>query len=152
MVVSLLFAVAAPGLGRRLPPALATRVLVAGSLAVTASTLFVLAVVAFTWIGQLPDVAALGPWSAATLRHDDPIPDPAAIAATLVLPVLAAQAGRLIVRRCRALFAVQRSCAHLPSTRSLVVVDSGRADAFTTPQPRGRIVVTTGLWRALEPA
>lgn len=152
MVVSLLFAVTAPGLGRRLPPALATRVLVAGSVAVTASSLFVLAVVAFTWIGQLPDVAALGPWSAATLRQDDPIPNPAAIAATLVLPVLATQAGRLIVRRCRALFAVHRSCAHLPSTHSLVVVDSGQADAFTTPQRRGRIVITTGLLRALEPA
>jgi hypothetical protein len=152
MVVSLLFAATAPALGRRLPPAVATRALVAGSLAVTASTLFVLAVVAFTWVGQLPEIAALGPWSAATLHQDDPIPDPAAIGATLLLPVLAAQAGRIVVRRCRALFAVQRSCQHLPSTSSLVVVDTGRADAFTTPQRRGRIVVTTGLLRALEPA
>ena len=38
LVVSVIFAVAAPGLGRRLPPALATRVLVGGSLAVAGST------------------------------------------------------------------------------------------------------------------
>src|SRR5215218_10190281 len=60
----------------------------------TAKPLFVLAVVAFTWVGQLPEIAPLGPWSAAILHHDDPIPDPAAIGATLLLPVLAAQAGR----------------------------------------------------------
>ena len=152
MVVSLLFAATAPALGRRLPPAVATRVLVAGSLVVTAATLFVLAVVAFTWVGQLPQIAALGPWSIATLRHDDPIPHPAAIGATLLLPLLAAQATRLVVRRCRALLAVQRSCRHLSSSRSLVVVDTGLADAFTTPERRGRVVVTTGLLRALEPA
>ena len=69
MALSVLFAATAPALGRRLPPPLATRLLVTGSLAVSASTLFVLAVVAFTWIGQLPEIAALGPWSTATLRQ-----------------------------------------------------------------------------------
>ena len=47
MALSVLFAATAPALGRRLPPTLATRLLVTGSLAVSASTLFVLAVVAF---------------------------------------------------------------------------------------------------------
>jgi Zn-dependent protease with chaperone function len=152
IAVSLLFAATAPTLGRRLPPALATRVLVAGSLAVTASTMFVLAVVAFTWVGQLPGIAALGPWSTVILRHDDPIPGPAAIGSALLLPVLGAQAVMIIARRCRALLGVQRSCRHLPNTSSLVVIDAERADAFTTPQRRGRIVVTTGLLRALDPA
>src|SRR5690348_15260993 len=149
---SLLFAAAAPPLGRRPPPAVATRVLVTGSLVVTASTLFVLAFVAFTWVGQLPEIAALGPWSTATLQHSDPIPPPAALGAALLLPVLAAQAIRLVARRCRALLAVQRSCRHLPQAQSLVIVDCEQADAFTTPQRRGRIVVTTGLLRALAPA
>ena len=152
MAVSLLFAATAPALGRRLPPALATRVLVVGSLVVTASTLFVLAVVAFTWVGQLPEIAALGPWSTATLRHDDPIPDSAAIGATLLLPLLAAQATRLVVRRCRALLAVQRSCRHLPTPTRWSSSTPTDADAFTTPERRGRIMVTTGLLRALDPA
>ncbi len=151
LVVSLIFAAVAPGLGRRLPPALATRVLVAGSLAVTGSTVFVLAVVAFTWIGQLPEVAALGPWSSTALHHDSPIPPGVAIGSALLLPVLGAQALRIIVRRCRALADVHRSCRHLPGDRSLVVVKTDHLDAFTTPEPRGRIVVTTGLLQALEP-
>jgi Zn-dependent protease with chaperone function len=152
LALSVLFAATAPALGRRLPPAPATRLLVTGSVAVSASTVFVLAVVAFTWIGQLPQIAALGPWSVATLRQDDPIPDPAAIGAALLLSLLAAQSGRMIIRRCRAVFAANRSCRHLPHTHSLVVVDTDHADAFTTPQRRGRIVVTTGLLRALDPA
>ena len=152
LAVSLLFAATAPTLGRRLPPAPATRVLVVGSLTVTASEIFVLAVVAFTWVGQLPDIAALGPWSTVALRRADPIPESAAVGAALLLPVLAAQLSWWIVRRCRALLAVQRSCRHLPHTDSLVVDDTDRLDVFTTPDRRGRIVVTTGLLRALAPA
>lgn len=152
MALSVLFAATAPTLGRRMPPAPATRVLVTGSLAVSASTLFVLAVVAFTWIGQMPEIAALGPWSTATLRQDDPISHPAAIGSALLLCLLAVQASRMIVRRCRGVFAVHRSCRHLPHAHSLVVVDTDHADAFTTPELRGRVVVTTGLLRALDPA
>src|SRR4051794_22224681 len=106
--MSLLFAATAPALGPRLPPAVATRVLVTGSLAVTASTMFVLAVVAFTWVGQLPEIAALGPWSAVALKHDDPIPDLAAIGSALLLPLLGAQAVTIIFRRYRA---PSRPCA-----------------------------------------
>src|SRR4051794_12303887 len=107
---------------------------------------------AFTWLGQLPRIAALGSWSTATLHRDDPIPSTAALGSALLLSVLGAQAARIVVRRCRALLAVERSCRHLPHDGSLVVVDDDRADAFTTPQRRGRIVVTTGLLRALDPA
>jgi Zn-dependent protease with chaperone function len=152
IAVSLLFAGTAPVLGRRLPPAVATRLLVAGSLAVTASTMFVLAVVAFTWVGQLPEIAALGSWSIVVLQHDDPIPAPVAIGSALLLPLLGAQSVRIILRRCQALLAVQRSCRHLPTNSALTVVNAERADAFTTPQRRGRIVVTTGLLRALDPS
>ena len=151
LVVSLVFAATAPGLGRRLPPALATRTLVTGSVVVTASTIFVLAVVAFTWIGQLPEVAALGPWSSSVLHHDSPIPATAAVGSGLLLALLAALLIRGVVRRGQALLEVHRSCRHLPGDRSFVVVRTDRLDAFTTPEPRGRIVVTTGLLDALEP-
>jgi hypothetical protein len=87
---SVLFAGIAPALGRRLPPAVATRLLVAGSLAVTASTMFVLAVVAFTWVAQLPEIAAFGSWSTVVVQHDDPIPAPVAIGSALLLPLLGA--------------------------------------------------------------
>ena len=97
-------------------------------------------------------------WPCRCCRRSTPRPGPAspsaaaAIGAALVLPLLGAQAIRVIVQRCRALLAVQRNCQHLPGTSSLVVVDTDDLDAFTTPQRRGRIVVTTGLLRALDPA
>ena len=152
LLVSAVFAALAPPLGRRLPPARATRVLVGGGLTVTASAFFVLAVVAFTWIGQLPAIAALGPWSPSALRHHSPIPHPAAVGATVALALLATQGVRVVLRRSRALVAVCRSCRDLPGGDGLVIVDSDAAEAFTTPQRRGRIVVTTGLLRALGPA
>jgi Zn-dependent protease with chaperone function len=45
--------------------------------------------------------------------------------------------------------AVYRTCRHLRGAGALVVVDDQRPDAYTTPQPAGRIVVTAGLLRAL---
>jgi hypothetical protein len=98
LAVSLVFAASAPGLGRRLPPALATRTLVTGGVVVTASTVFVLAVVAFTWIGQLPEVAALGPWSSSALHHDSPIPAAVAVGSGLLLALLGALTIRGVVR------------------------------------------------------
>ena len=120
LAVSLVFAATAPGLGRRLPPALAARALVAGSLAVTASTIFVLAVVAFTWIGQLPEVAALGPWSSTALHHDSPIPAAAAIGSGLLLALLGALAIRVVVRRSRALLdrkSTRLNSSHIQKSR-----------------------------------
>ena len=145
MAVSLLFAATAPALGRRLPPTLATRVLVAGSLAVTASTLFVLAVVAFTWVGQLPEIAALGPWSTATLRQRRSDPRPrrhrghAAAAAARRPGELDWSSGA--AARCSPCSAAAGTYPTPTRWSSSTPTD---ADAFTTPQRRGRIVVTTG--------
>jgi Zn-dependent protease with chaperone function len=136
-------------LGRRLPPALATRLLVAASVLVAGCSVFVLGVMAFTWIGQLPPVAALGDWSATDLRSADPIPtEVAAGSAALLLPA-AAWWLLVVARWCRALVAVYRECRHLRGAGALVVVNDQRPDAYTTPQPAGRIVVTTGLLSAL---
>jgi Zn-dependent protease with chaperone function len=149
IAVSLLVAAAGPALGRRLPPAAAARLLVAASVLVAGCSVFVTAVMAFTWIGQLPLVAAFGGWSAATLRSADPIPTEAAAASTLLLLPAAAWWTVVVARRCAALIAAYRSCRHLTAAGALVVVDDQRPDAFTTPQPAGRIVVTTGLLQAL---
>jgi Zn-dependent protease with chaperone function len=146
---SLLVAATGPMLGRRLPPAAGTRLLVVASVLVAGCSVFVLGVMAFTWIGQLPLIATYGEWSAADLRSADPIPIEAAV--TSVVLLLPAAAWWLIVAtgRCRALVATHRSGRHLTAAGTLVVVQEQRPDAFTTPQPAGRIVVTTGLLRAL---
>jgi Zn-dependent protease with chaperone function len=149
VAVSLLLAVSGPGLGRRLPPAAGARLLVAASVVVAGCSVFVLGVMAFTWVGQLPPVAAFGEWSVADLRSADPIPTEVAAGSVVLLLPAAGWWLVVVVRRCRALLAVYRSCRHVTAAGGLVVVDDQRLEAFTTPQPAGRIVVTTGLLRAL---
>ena len=147
LAVSPLFAATAPTLGRRMPPAPATRVLVVGSLAVTASGSWCSPSSRSPGSARSPTSPpwARGPRRAASGRSH---PRSAAIGAALLLPLLAAQASWWVVRRCWALLAVQQSCRHLPTlTRGRRRSDW--PDAFTTPHRRGRIVVTTGLLRAL---
>jgi beta-lactamase regulating signal transducer with metallopeptidase domain len=54
-------------------------------------------------------------------------------------------------RRVWALVEVHRTCRDLTAVGGLVVLDDARPDAFTTAQPAGRVIVTTGLLRALGP-
>ncbi|TDD26773.1 M56 family peptidase [Kribbella turkmenica] len=113
--------------------------------------MFILGVLAFTWIGQFPLVASEGAWSPTVLRSDSPVPPgPAivsgALVALAVLSLLLASA-----RRARALLIVRRSCRDLTAVGGLVVLDDDRPEAFITPRPAGRIIVTTGLLRRLNP-
>jgi Zn-dependent protease with chaperone function len=149
VAVSLLLAATVPGLGRRLPPAAATRLLVAASVLVAGCSVFVLGVMASTWVGQLPVLARYGQWSARALHAADPIPTQIAAASLALLLPAAVWWLVVVARRCRELFTVYRSCRHLRGAGALVVVDDARLDAYTTPQPAGRIVVTTGLLSAL---
>ncbi len=151
IVAIVVYALAAPAVSRRLPPAAATRLLVIAGVLAAASGLFILGVLAFTWIGQFPLVAAEGAWSPTALRSDSPVPaGPAIVSGTLVglafLSLLLTSA-----RRMWALAAVHRSCRDLTAVGGLVVLDDERPEAFTTPQPAGRIIVTTGLLRTLDP-
>lgn len=149
LAAALGFAVLAPPLGHRLAPTTAVRLLVPGSLAVAAATVFLLGVLAFTWIGQLPALAAAGSWSVRMLDAADPVPDPVAAASFCVLAALTLVAILGIVRRVRSLIGVYRTYVGRHPTDSLVVLDADRPDAFTTPAPAGRIVVTTGLLGSL---
>jgi beta-lactamase regulating signal transducer with metallopeptidase domain len=146
-----LFSVAAPRLGRRLPPALAARLLVPASLLMAASTVFVLGALAFTWLGQLPVISAIGSWSGSQLDASDPVPDPVAALSAVLLSVATVRTILQVVRRGRSLLALYRIHRDLRSSDSLIVIDSARLDAFTTPAPVGRVVVTSGLLRALTP-
>lgn len=149
----LVFAAAGRYLGGALPPQAAVRLLVPTAVLSAGCALFVIGTVAFTLIGQLAEVAEFGRWSAHTLHVLDPIP-----------PVVAAIAGALLVaaagwtlgnawRTGLALLAAHRLGQQLDdnSGTPVVVVDSSQPDAFTTPGPRSRIVVTTGMLAALDP-
>jgi Zn-dependent protease with chaperone function len=145
------FAIAAPRVGRHLSPALATRLLVPASVATAASTLFVLGALAATWVGQLPVIAAFGPWSTSQLDAVDPVPDPVAVVSLVLLTVATVWAVIWGARRVRALMAVYRDYRDLSPTGSVVVLDSASVDAFATPAPAGQIIVTAALWDALAP-
>jgi beta-lactamase regulating signal transducer with metallopeptidase domain len=147
-----LFAVTAPRLGRRLPPALATRLLVPASLVMAACTMFVLGLLAFTWLGQLPLISSLGEWSVTRLDASDPVPESLAALSLVLLAVATVRVVLRVVRRVRSLASFYRIYRDLPSAGSVIVVDSERLDAFATPAPSGRVIVTTGLLRALNPA
>ncbi|MGW4528810.1 hypothetical protein [Amycolatopsis sp. NPDC004378] len=74
LAVAVLFAVVGPTLGQRLPPAVTTRILVPAAVVVAMATGAVLGIAAFTLIGQIPQIAEAGRWSAQVVRDADPIP------------------------------------------------------------------------------
>ncbi len=151
VVVSLALVAGGPLLGRRVPPAAATRLLTVASMLVAGCTVFIAGVLAFTWIGQLPALAEIGRWSVTDLRSADPISTEIAAGCAVLLVPAAGWWLLVAARRATRLIQLHRSCRHLRTAGALVVLDDVRPDAFTTPQPAGRIVVTTGLLHALTP-
>ncbi|QNE21324.1 M48 family metalloprotease [Kribbella qitaiheensis] len=149
IVVIFLYALAAPALCRALAPAVATRILVPASVFAAASGAFILAVLAFTWIGQFPLIAARGAWSPTRLRSDSPIPAGLAVVSGVLVALAAISVVWTVTRRVHALLEVYRACRDLTAVGGLIVLNDARPDAFTTPQPAGRVVVTSGLLRAL---
>lgn len=152
LIVTVLFAVLGPWLGRRLAPAMAARALVPASVGVAVATGSVLAVGAFTLLGQLPAIAEAGRWSASVVRAADPVPPVVALVSGLLVAFAATRAVVVFVRRVTAFIAVQRLCRDHGGSNALIVLDSARPDAFATPGRRGRVVVTTGLLRQLSGA
>jgi Zn-dependent protease with chaperone function len=141
----------APTLARRLPPATAARLLVIGAAVLSGATVVVLFLIASTALVQLPPVAWAGDWSRPVLRETDPVPLWIAIACTLLLLPAAALGVQAATQRARAYLRLHRSCRAVGHAERLVVLESERAEAFATPAGGGRIVVTTGLLRALSP-
>ena len=148
--ITLLFAIMGPYLARRLPPATATRLLVPASLVVAGSGVWVLTAVAFTWVAQLGPVSRYGDWSAEELRADTPFPTTVAVSCGVLAVLSLSRTATVGTRRVRVLLAVRQCCREVGTPGSLVVLDHERPDAFATPGASGRIVITTGLLRALS--
>ena len=146
------FALVGPLLARGLPPAVATRLLVPACLVVGASAVWALLTVGFTWVAQLGPVSRYGDWSPEQLRAETPFPTIIAVGCGLLAVGSVTQAGVVGTRRVRRMLAVRNACDQLGEPGSLVVLDNDRPDAFATPGAGGRIVVTTGLLRALTAA
>ncbi len=147
------FGLAAPALARTLPPAVSTWLLSGGGLLAAAGSSASLALLAFPLIARTPVLAARGRWSDAVLRHHDPVALPVGVLAAVAVVLLAARFLRAATRRLTAVRDAYHLANSLPHTGSeLTVLDTGELHAFAVPGRPGRIVVTTGMLRSLDPA
>jgi Zn-dependent protease with chaperone function len=157
-LASAFLALAGPRLGRRMPPKMGTRLLLAAGSTCAVTSLLSLSLLAWTLVHRLPAplAAALGAWSARRLHHDDAVSPLVAKLAITALAVLACVFAWTAVRRASALHRARRTCRRLGSHAGrLVVHDQDEPEAFAIPAGRkdqGRIVVSTGMLRTLSAA
>jgi Zn-dependent protease with chaperone function len=150
-LANLALALVGPGLGRILPPRAAVRLLPTALMTVAAGSGFVLAVLGFFAVAQLPPVAFLGHWSPAALRAVQPVPAEAEAAAGVVVLALLIAALRGAARAGHDLLKAALTCRRLgPHADGLVVIDDEEPDAYAVPGIGGRIVVSTGMLKALR--
>jgi len=152
LVVPLLAAAAAGPLAERLPPAAATWLLSLSAIVLAAASSAVLGLLALTALVRIPLVDSLGRMSGPVISHGDPASVPVAITAGAVLAAAAAAACRAMWRRAAALITAGLQARRLPGRQQVVVVtDDEAADAYTLPGVPCRIVITSGMLRALSP-
>jgi Zn-dependent protease with chaperone function len=150
LVAGVLLALSAHRLGRWLPPATAARLLTVASLVIALTTGFVLAVAAFTVLTQIPQLAALA--KLPIPRSGDAVPGVAGLLPAGTVLMLLAAAIRRAVAVGRDLAAAELTCRRMGAVPGgLVVVEADYADAYTVPGRSGRVVVSTGMLRALQP-
>jgi Zn-dependent protease with chaperone function len=117
------------------------------------STGFVLTVVAFVALAQVPVVAAFGRWSVHALAAGEPLPRVAGALCGLVAVALMAAAVHRVVVATRDLAVAEAACRRLGAgTDGLVVVQDAEPDAYALPGLSGRVVVSTAMLRALPAA
>lgn len=148
-VVTALLAVFGPGLARRLPPRPAAWALACAALVTAIGWAGALALLAFTGVAQVPQIAAEGRWSVAALRAEDPVYCVVAASSALVLAVGLVSLVVAAIRQVRHLVLARRECADLPGETELVVVDDDTPLAFALPGAPGRVVVSRGMLRCL---
>ncbi|WP_316777990.1 M56 family metallopeptidase [Streptomyces sasae] len=148
-LVTATLAVLAPPAARRLPPRPAAWALACAALVTAAGWAGSLALLAFTGLAQIPQIAAEGRWSVAALRSEDPVYFVVAAGSTLALAAGLVALGVAAVRQGRHLVRAWRECAELPGRTELAVLDDDAPLAFALPGAPGRIVVSRGMLRCL---
>ena len=149
LLVSVFLAVLAPRAARRPAPRPAAWSLACAALVAATGWLGSLALLAFTAIAQIPEVAEEGHWSAAVLRTQDPVSLAVAAVSALALAAGLVSLGVSAVRQVRHTLWARRECGRLPGDLELAVLDDEVARAFALPGAPGRIVVSKGMLRCL---
>ncbi|OIK00742.1 peptidase M48 Ste24p [Streptomyces sp. MUSC 14] len=152
LVVTVVLSVLAPRPARRLAPRPAAWALACTALVTTVGWTGSLALLAFTGIAQIPEVAAEGRWSVPVLRAENPVDLTVAVVGALVLLAGCASLVLAAVRQVRHVLWARRECARVPGDGELAVVDTDAPQAFALPGAPGRIVVSRGMLRCLDDA
>ncbi|WP_051950969.1 M56 family metallopeptidase [Actinacidiphila yeochonensis] len=142
---------AAPAAARRMPPRTATWILASVAVLGAGTWLTVLGMLGVTRIGEIPQIAQIGRWSPHALAAHSPVDRPVAtlsvLAAALGLAVTVCAAGR----RLTLLADARRKGRALPTAGDLAVLDDPVPSAFALPGTPGRVVVSSGMLRVLNP-
>lgn len=150
LLLSVLLAAISPSIGARVAPALAARVLTAAAAVTAAATFWSLFLLAATLVGDAPPVVAEARQDG--YRLAEPVPEAIGVTACLALAVLALRVTRAVRADRRTRRALRRLCdGHAPDTE-LIVAACADPQAFAIPGTPGRILVTSGMLSALEPA
>jgi Zn-dependent protease with chaperone function len=149
LVLPLLAAVSARRLAEWLPPRTATWLLTGSAVILAAASTAVLGLLALAAILRIPLVAAVGDLSLHAISRHDHSSLPLGLAAAALLAAAAAAVARAAWLRTSALVAAHQEARWLPGRRQVVVVSDAAVDAYAAPGWPGRIVITTGMMRAL---
>jgi Zn-dependent protease with chaperone function len=149
---SVLLALTAGRLARRLSPAAAVPLLTLAALATSLATGMVLCLAAFTALARDPLVAAVGGWPDDRAHPWSELPAGWGIAAAALAGVLLASAVGYLARVAWDLARARQACRQLtPADGQLMITPEEHPTAFTLPVPlrRGAIVVSAGMLRLL---
>ncbi|MFJ5272338.1 M56 family metallopeptidase [Streptomyces sp. NPDC088358] len=150
LFLPLLLTAAAAQVGRRISPAPAARVLTVAAVLTAAASTWALLLLAATLVNEAPLVAT--ETGETGRRLPEPVPVAIAVAAITLLWLIAFR----LVRALRAHWAtrrvLERLCEGHPPDSELVVAASSTPRAFAIPGTPGRILVTSAMLGALEPA
>ena len=155
LVLSVVLGRVAPAFARRHSPRPVAISLVGVSLATALATGLVLCAVAVLALAEVPAIARVGHWSAASLHAHAGVPIALGCASALLALVLIASSVWRVVCGIRQFTKAARTCRELDPaalTGGLVVLDDPRADAYAVPGRAGRVVITRGLLRRLDGA
>lgn len=137
---------------RLLPPPLAAATLAGSAVLAAAAWAWNLGLLVGPLVGRISYVAALGHWSSPALAAHDPVPTATAAVAGVLVLVTAAGLAVCTVRISRELWRVSRVVRTCPAGTAdgVVVVEDEAVRALAVPGSRGRVLITTGMVRALD--
>lgn len=152
LVANIAFGLASPHLARGLSPQAAARLISPVAFLTTLASGFVLSVLCFDFLAQVPAVAAAEAWSIKSLNVNTHVPLGIGILALVGLMAAAIRAMARVAHVAGELWSGEATNRRLsPVHGNLVVVQDQQPDAYASPGLRGgRVVVTSAMLSALD--